>query len=223
MKKRLRRINLFIFIIWIYLLSSFCSSPFQGIIVLCAGDSITEASYPRYLQKILNKESIKVKVLNYGLSGYTSSEYLNFLEKNKNKLAAHYPDFVLLQLGTNDVRVDYDSTQAGQFYQNMKKIISIFYEFESHSTRKTRILLATIPPIPEASFYPWTSESRRRVEDEINPLIKKICCEEKLDLVDNYSLFLRFPHLLPEVHPSKDGYKKLAQNWYMVLKPLLTQ
>jgi len=211
------------FSVWIILFFSFCSSPFQGIIVLCAGDSITEASYPRYLQKILKKEGIKAKVLNYGLSGYTSGEYLNFLEKNKNKLAAHYPDFVLLQLGTNDVRVDFDLTQAEQFYQNMKKIISVFYEFEGHSNRKIRILLATIPPIPEASFYPWTSESRRRVEDEINPLIKKICREEQLDLVDNYSLFLRSPHFLPEVHPSKEGYKKLAQNWYLALKPLLTQ
>ena len=43
MKSSLKRINLSI---WIILFFSFCSSSPEGIIILCAGDSITRADYP---------------------------------------------------------------------------------------------------------------------------------------------------------------------------------
>jgi len=198
-----------------------CSSPPKGIIILCAGDSITEADYPRFLQRILNEEGIKAKVLNYGRSGNTSGEYLRFLKKNKSTLAEEHPDFVLLQLGTNDVRLDHDSTPSDQFGLNMKKIIKIFRTFQNRSGEATRILLSLIPPIPRGSPFPFTDESSARVRDEINPLIQKICSEEKIPLVDNYSFFLKSPHLLPEVHPNKEGCRSLAQNWYNSLKPLL--
>jgi lysophospholipase L1-like esterase len=199
-----------------------CSVPPSGIIILCAGDSITEADYPYFLHKILKKEGIRGKVLNYGRSGFTSGEYLNFLRDNKNRLAVEQPDFILLQLGTNDVRLDYDSTSGEEFYSNMKEIIKIFGDFRNRSGKKSEILLATIPPIPEGSLFPFTSESQTRATEEINPYLKKISAEEKVILVDNYTPFVQSPHLLPEVHPSREGYRHLAQNWYDALKPLLS-
>jgi lysophospholipase L1-like esterase len=213
--------NITKYLLLIILLFSYCSVPPSGIIILCAGDSITEAEYPLFLHKILKKEGIRAKVYNYGRSGFTSGEYLNFLRGNKSRLAAEQPDFILLQLGTNDVRFDDDSTSGEEFYSNMKEIIKIFEDFRNRSRKKSEILLATIPPIPEGSLFPFTSKSQARATEEINPFIKKISSEEKVTLVDNYSLFVQSPHLLPEVHPSREGYKHLAQNWYKALKPLL--
>ena len=211
-------------LVWILLcLLSFCSASPRGIIILCAGDSITESVYPRFLQKILKKEEIKAKVLNYGRSGHTSGEYLKFLQENKKTLDAEHPDFVLLELGTNDVRADGDFTPTDRFKLNMKEIIGIFREFRSSSGQEVILFLATIPPVPEGSPFPFTPESIRRVTEEINPAIKKICEEEKIPMVDNYSLFLHSPELLPQVHPSQEGYRRLAQNWFSTLKPLLKE
>ncbi|MFB0566319.1 MAG: SGNH/GDSL hydrolase family protein [Candidatus Aminicenantaceae bacterium] len=208
------------FIIVILCIAS-CSHTPGGIIIFCAGDSITEIAYPQYLQKIYNKVGIQAEVLNYGRGGYTSGEYLKFLKKNMKTLAAEKPDFVLLQLGTNDVRVDHDSTPGDKFYSSMKKIIKIFKRFRNRAGEKTRILLASIPPIPEGNPFPFTDESATRVIEEINPLIERISAEEKIYLVDNYSLFLRSPHLLPEVHPTWEGYEYLALNWFNHLIPML--
>lgn len=214
--KKKRTVPLFFFLTISLFLS--CSSPPQGYVILCAGDSITEQGYTRFLQRMLNREGIRARVLNYGKSGYTSGEYLNFLKENESELAEDRPDFILVQLGTNDVREDYDSTSARQFYTQMKEIISIFQRFRSRSDKASRIFLALIPPIPEGIPFPFTGNSTKRVPREINPLIHQICTEEHVSLVDNYSLFLGSPHLLPEIHPSEQGYRALAQNWFEALK-----
>jgi len=209
-----------LFLVLIFLLT-FCSHEFPGFIIFCAGDSITEAGYPPFLKRILNKDGIRTKVLNFGRSGFTSGEYLRFLERNKKTLVAEEPDFVLLQLGTNDVREDGDSTSSEDFESNMGKIIDIFREFRNRRGEKTVILLATIPPIPIKTSFPFSSHSRERVKTEINPLIEKISEEKQILMVDNYSLFLKFPHLIFEVHPTQEGYRALAENWYQSLKPFL--
>jgi len=195
-----------------------CSSPPTGYIILCAGDSMTEAGYPKFLRSILKGEGIRTKVINQGRSGFNSKEYLIFLRKNKTVLADNHPDFVLLQLGTNDVRTDHDRTPADEFYANMKEIIRLFRDFKTRTGKNSRILLATIPPVPGDTPVPFTPDSAERVKREINPLILKLATEEKISLVDNFSVFLHSPHLLPEVHPSDQGYEALAQNWFAALK-----
>lgn len=185
---------------------------------MCAGDSITEFGYPRYLRNILETEGLRARILNQGKSGHNSREYLSFLEKNQEVLRKSSPDFVLLQLGTNDVRIDHDHTSANDFYNNMKQIITLLCRLKTRTGEKSRILLATIPPVPEDIPFPFAPESGKRVEEEMNPLIQKIAREEKIPLVDNFSLFLQYPHLLPDVHPSQEGYKALAQNWFKALE-----
>lgn len=199
-------------------LLAFCGSKPKGIIIMCAGDSITEIGYPRFLQRLLNREGIRNKIFNQGQSGHNSREYLQFLKKNQTIWTGSNPDFVLLQLGTNDVRIDHDQTSSDEFYRNIKEIILLFRRLRTRAGESPLILLATIPPIPEGTPYPFDSVSRRRIWEEINPLIEKIAHEENLPLVDNSSLFLSSPHLLPDVHPSKKGYEALAQNWYEALK-----
>ena len=215
---RCRRTSLF-FLALIQL--SMCAVVPRGLIILCAGDSITAAGYPRFLQRILKQERIRAKVLNYGRSGYTSGEYLLFLEENSAALAGEYPHFVLLQLGTNDVREDGDHTSAEQYEQNLRRIIQIFGHFRTRSGADTRVLLATIPPIPEGSTFPFSQESGIRVVSEINPVIRQLAEEMGMAVVDNYTLLRQEPRLLPDVHPSEEGYRAMALNWYKALEPLI--
>jgi len=202
---------------------SFCSTSPKGIIVLCAGDSITAEAYPHFLQRIFNSEGRKARVLNYGRNGHTSGEYLSFLEKNGARLEAEGPDFILLELGTNDVRTDIDSTPTPVFKSNMKRIIEIFRGFKSRSGKTPVILLATIPPVPEGTPFPFTPESVARVDAEINPALKSISREERIPLVDHYTLFLKEPGLLPGVHPSLEGYRRLARHWFDALQPFISK
>lgn len=200
---------------------SFCSSTPQGFIILCAGDSLTAADYPRFLQRRFNHDGILAKVLNYGRNGNTSGEYLAFLRENAARLSEEHPDFILIQLGTNDIREDLDFTSTAQFSENIKDIIDIFRSFRTRTGQTPQCLIATIPPIPENYSYPFTGDSQRRVREDINPAIKKIASTKGLILVDNYTILFNEPLLLPDVHPSKDGYKQIAQNWYNSLNPLI--
>ncbi len=208
-----------LFILYAFLLT--CSPSQRGVIVLCAGDSLTESSYPKFLKNILISEGTRAKILNFGRRGNTTGEYLNYLLNNKESLAKKHPDIVCLLLGTNDVRNDHDRTSNEQFYTNMKDIIAIFSQFKDPNGKKTRILLSTIPPIPEEVSFPFSPESQERVINEINPLILKIGKEENLPVVDNTTLFLKEPGLLPEVHPTEEGYRRLAHNWFKALQPLI--
>ena len=82
-------------------------------------------------------------------------------------------------------------------------------------------MLATIPPVPPGTPLPFSDESIRRVEEDINPAVRSLAAEESLPLVDNHGLFLSRPELLPGVHPSREGYQALAANWYGALRPRL--
>jgi lysophospholipase L1-like esterase len=203
------------------LLFSLCSSQPKGFIILCAGDSITAADYPRFLQRQFDRDGILAKVLNYGRSGNTSGEYLVFLEKNKIHISEEHPDFILIQLGTNDLREDLDYTSTAQFSENMANIIDVFSGFKTRSGKTPRCLIAQIPPIPDNYSFPFSENSQLRAREEINQAIKKIAVARGLVLVDNYSPLLNQPRLLPEVHPSREGYRHIAQNWYDSLTPFL--
>jgi lysophospholipase L1-like esterase len=199
-----------------------CEKPSRGVIILCAGDSLTDSEYPRHLQRMLGREGIRARVLNQGRKGHTSGEYLRFLREQASVLAREHPDFILLQLGTNDVRVDGDRTSTETFGENLEKIIRLFREFTNRRGEPPRILLATIPALPESFAPPFGPGSRARVVQEINPLIRRLAAAEGIPVVDNYALFLRSPELLPGVHPTSEGYRLMARNWLESLRPLLS-
>jgi len=202
-------------------LGAACGSAPQGVIIFCAGDSLTELGYAPYLRKIMRREGYRAKVLNHGRSGNATGEYLRFLLEEKDKLRAERPDIVLIQLGTNDVRLDTDRTSTADFKRNLEEIISIVEDFRTRNGHKPRILLATIPPVPAGVAFPFGPESSKRVIADINPAIRAVAGERSLALVDNFSLFADSPGLLREVHPSAEGYRALALNWFKSLKPLL--
>jgi lysophospholipase L1-like esterase len=216
------RYRLFFLTVALCFFSSFCAPPQRRtVIILCAGDSLTDSAYPRDLQRLLARDGIPARVLNFGRKGDTSGEYRRFLEDHRAALAGEHPDFILLQLGTNDVRLDADLTDTPAFARNMRAIIAGFRGFTDRRGGKASVLLASIPPVPESAAFPFGPASRERVVREINPALRDLAREEQLVFVDNYALFSASPELLPDVHPSREGYRRLARNWYSVLAPLL--
>jgi len=207
--------------ILIFLLAAACKPSPRGVIVACVGDSLTDSSYPRHLSKSLAQEGIRTKIFNFGRSGFSSEEYLDYLEGNLAALASEKPDYVLVQLGTNDVRVDHDRVSAERFSSNMRSILDKLSRLKNPEGKKSLILLGTVPPIPDGSPFPFSPESQKRVESEINPILFLIGQQRKIPVVDNYELFLDNPHLLPAVHPSEEGYRSLARNWCEALVLLI--
>jgi lysophospholipase L1-like esterase len=201
--------------------SASCRRAPSGIIVLCAGDSLTEQGYPRYLKAALGKSGVRSRILNYGRSGNTSREYLEYLKGAKDKLRKGRPDFVLIELGTNDVRIDGDHTSKEAFEENLRAIVAIFQDARDRAGRPPEILLAAVPPVPPGTAFPFGPESPGRVTAEINPVVEAVSRSMKAGLVDNYSLFSRSPALLPGVHPSPDGYRAMAENWALAIRSRL--
>jgi lysophospholipase L1-like esterase len=212
-----------VFLLFLLAVLTSCRGRPGGIIIFCAGDSITERGYPRFLRESLRSEGVKARVLNYGRSGNTSAEYLSFLKDNIDTLRGERPDIVLVELGTNDVRVDGDRISLEEFEKNIREIVGIFRDFKTRSGDRPAIFLAAIPPVPDGIPFPFGPESGQRVTIEINPAVKAVCREMQAVFVDNYSLFAGSPRLLPGVHPGPEGYRAMARNWHEAMRPLIAR
>lgn len=196
-----------------------CRSSYPSYIILCAGDSLTRQGYPPYLGRLLRQRGLRVKIYNCGRSGYNSSEYLTYLKNNEDSLKALQPDFILLGLGTNDVRFDGDGTSLDSFKKNMTEIIRTFSAFKTRQGEKARIILGLVPPVPDGAQYPFRPESALRIENEINPTLRKLAEENNLPVADHWLLFKEKPELLPDIHPNPEGYREMAKAWLEVLLP----
>ncbi len=189
-------------------------------LILCAGDSITAASYPDHLRARLERDGFLVRVENAGRKGNTTGEYLAFLRASR-LAEREKPTVVLLQLGTNDVRIDGDRTPVEVFRRNLEAIIDLLIARPFSTGHVPIILLATIPPVKVVVMDHFDASSGIRVENEINPAIRDIARRRGIALVDNHALFAGRKSLLPDIHPSEEGYRVLADNWHAKLAPLL--
>lgn len=190
-------------------------------VILCAGDSITASGYPKQLKKLLAHDGWQVQVINAGVKGDSTAEYLRFLERSRI-IERTEPGWVLLQLGTNDLRIDSHETTTTQFRINLEAILDRIGRQRNKDGSSPRIILATIPPIPVEVRWHFDAGSRARVETEINPAIRAIAAQRGLVLADIHALFANRPDLLPDVHPSEAGYRELAAAWQRILVPLLS-
>lgn len=189
-------------------------------VVLCAGDSITAGGYPWHLKRRLDEAGYRLQVINAGEKGNTSGEYLGFLRRSRI-LERTNPRWVLLQLGTNDVRSDGDATSVEQFRENLDAILDLVAGHRNPDGSSPGVLLATILPVPVEIAGHFDAASRGRVDTEINPAIREIGGRRKIPLVDNHRLFATRPELLPGIHPNEQGYRALGELWYDALAPLL--
>jgi hypothetical protein len=119
-------------------------------VILCAGDSITAAGYPGHLQELLERDGIRVQVVNAGIRGDSTAEYLRYLEKSRIVELTN-PDWVLLQLGTNDLRIDGHATTTERFRSNLESILD---RMERHRDRAAS---------PRSSWRPFRRSPQRSV------------------------------------------------------------
>ncbi|MCK4761509.1 MAG: SGNH/GDSL hydrolase family protein [Candidatus Aminicenantes bacterium] len=191
--------------------------------VLCMGDSLTESSYGQYtrnLKRLFKAGGFKVNVYPAARPGNTSGQYLEYLRKS-NILAKINPHILVLMLGSNDVRIDGDNTPLPRFEKNMREIIKIIKSSKNPATSKKIVFIATIPPIFNCDLPTFDETSQRRVKEEIVPAVKKLAKEEELYLIDVFDFFRDKPGLLPGIHPTKEGYRALAEFIFKEIRPFV--
>ena len=114
------------------------------------------------------------------------------------------PDVVLLTIGTNDILRDDNIEEAPS------RLNDLIDQITSHSP-DTQVIVSSIPPITR------TEEQQQQVI-EFNSYIpgivdSKVEQGKNVYFVDTYS-DLTFDDLEDGVHPTQEGYNKVANSWY---------
>jgi len=180
--------------------------------ICCAGDSLMRP-IPRRLGEMLKISKRKIKIRDWSRGGLSSQSYQAFFKRHYQSWRNTRPDFILIQLGTNDVRSLLQKEYGiDDFKANLKTIIKNFRRFRGSKYKRPKIFMASIP-----LFYVVSSpkERNRLIEERINPTIEETAREENVIFVDNYSVLYNRTHLyFPDgVHPNSRGVKALAKNW----------
>jgi lysophospholipase L1-like esterase len=206
----------------VYLLIRPPSSPHRPPVILCLGDSMTEGGYggyPVHLRRLVKTKFPRVRVYAAARPGHNTREYAAFL-RNSDVLRKYRPDIVLLMLGTNDARTDGDKSSLNEFRQEMNRIVDMI---RAGGVGKYRgpgaIFIATLPPIFSIDLPNFSEESRRRIVGEINPAIRRLARERNLNLVDVERLFRENRDLLPGIHPSAAGFRRMAETFFAAIRP----
>jgi len=190
--------------------------------ICCAGDSLMRP-IPYHLKEMLKVPKTKIDIRDWSQGGLSSVTYRIFFTRHYLRWRKTRPDFILIQLGTNDViPLLKDRYQMADFKKNLNTIIKNFKGFKGNGYKRPRIFLASVP-----LFYGESSskEKNRLVQKEINPAIKEIAIKEKLFYVDNFSILVNETHLYsPDgVHPNSSGEKALAKNWLFWIRSELRE
>jgi len=126
----------------------------------------------------------------------------------KTSLANNNPDVVLIMLGTNDI---FGITATDKMKQTMEKLVSTIFEANPNIT----VVLASIVPIGKIP-------ARDADVDAYNAVLPGIVDEQKalnhkIVFADIHSVVGLSDLSGDKVHPSAQGYKKMAGLWYSVL------
>jgi len=180
--------------------------------ICCAGDSLMRP-IPHHLREILKISKRKIRIRDWSRGGLSSQSYQAFFRRHYHRWRRTRPDFILIQLGTNDViPLLHNEYKMSYFRNNLSAIIKNFRKFKGNRFKCPKIFVASIP-----LFYLESSskEKNQWIKKEINPAIEEIAREEKSVFVDNFSVLSNRTHLYsPDgVHPNSRGEKALARNW----------
>jgi lysophospholipase L1-like esterase len=187
------------------------------LVVCCAGDSLMRP-IPYHLREMLKSPHRKIDIRDWSQGGLSSQSYQIFFTRHYLSWRKVKPDFILIQLGTNDlIPLLNNKYQMADFEKNLNTIIKNFKRFKGNRYKRPKIFMASVPLCYDDSN---SKEKNRLVREEINPAIKKIAKIEKLFLVDNFLILTDKTHLYsPDgVHPSPLGEKAIAKNWLLGIR-----
>lgn len=166
--------------------------------IVCLGDSLTygfpydeEVSWAADINKIFG-----IETLNKGINGDTTHDMLRRFGAD---VLQHNPTHVAIMGGTNDAYV-------GESLKNTKN--NILRMIELAKTQEIQTILALMPPVADSSEKSLIS---------IRNLIKEICIQEQLSLLDFYNIFLTDEGVInnelfcDDCHPNLAGYQVMAR------------
>jgi lysophospholipase L1-like esterase len=189
--------------------------PVRELTICCAGDSLMRPM-PYYFKKLLRNIAKDVEIDDWSRGGLSTRTYMPFFRRHVRSQGRLTADFVLLQLGTNDVAaLGSGELTLEKFSQKLKAITWEFKSIRNKNNVPAGVLLANIPPLYAPEFEGLNSY----ICDVLNPAIMQIAEEKGLFLVDNWLALEGKRHLYDSdgVHPNAMGERVLAQNWVRAL------
>ena len=203
--------------------------------VSCVGNSITYGyglsnpstqSYPSQLQVLLGTSSWSVG--NFGDSGRTmlKSGGYSYWDSSlyKNALASN-PNYLILELGTNDAKSYNWNNHGNDFVSNYKEMIQIFQNLSS----KPDVWIGLIPPGQNIGWGILLNI----VKDSVNSRIKQIALQSGVGLIDifdvfggnNSQWFSSTNFQTDSIHPTSAGASLIAEKvkeMILMQKPVVT-
>ncbi len=188
--------------------------------VACVGDSITAGYLVKKPECWASRVGAAMKEANmqFGNFGVTARCLLNkgdrpiTKEKAYQNALAFKPDILFIGLGTNDSK-DVNWAHKADFEKDYKAMIAAFKK--DNPRLKVYCLLC----IPSQEAKPG-GINMRRIEQEINPLIRKVAKAAGAKLINMHKLFVNKEDklLLPDkVHPTAEGHRLMADHVIRVL------
>ncbi len=142
-----------------------------------------------------------------GHSGWRIDE---ITAKVNDWLGTYQPKIILLLIGTNDIEQNFDVPNAPN---RLSALVDQIFSRIPDAT----ILVASIPPINDPKLNPQVNTYNATIQGMVN---QKISQGKKAVFVDVYSV-ITFKDIPDTVHPTLEGYNKIAQAWFDKLLPLL--
>lgn len=187
-------------------------TAFSQIKVACVGNSITYGAfienreimaYPQQLDRLFGDDW---EVVNFGSNGATmlksgNSPYwdLPLFKQAKDFL----PDVVIIMLGANDSKPQNWDAYKQDFKQDYKDMVQEFQNLNS----KPFIVLGFPVPV----FADRWGITKIIVEIPITEIIKQIATEQKLEMINFYSVLKDSGDLFPDkIHPNAKGAELMA-------------
>lgn len=147
------------------------------------------------------------------------------LLKDVDTLMEKYPcDVVMLQIGTNDILSLYDLDNIGE------RLETLVDKVLSHLPEDGMLYLATITCMDatDNTYIPaeyFTVEEMDGYVDSYNQVIKDLVEKKKseganIELADVGSVITK-DDLYDGVHPNEEGYKKIGEFWYEIIKDIV--
>ena len=185
-----------------------------------------EKRWPVLLNQKLIQKGFNIEILEDCLPGRTTNindlqdgAHLNGAKVLKSSLLAHSPiDFVLILLGTNDLKVRFQRS-AINIADGIKELIKIVFETNSgtgswHDQNKSKLIIICPPALGEKSkdptwlnFEEWVGGLEK--SKQLYYSFEKVCSQMGVDLIDT-NQFCQSSNVDP-IHWSKPMHQKFSE------------
>ena len=199
---------LYFLILLMFSLSTYSDIKNESLLIY--GDSISagygmskEKQWSVILQDIINRDNLKINVINSSVSGETTSGGLARISQTIKSIK---PDYLLLELGGNDALRGYPPRQIAT---NLVKIIKI----ADSANTKVLLMQIRIPPNYGSRYQKAFESIYSNIASETSATLIPFMLEE---------VALNEELMLPDgIHPKASAQPVIADYVYRQLKPLL--